>query len=160
MSLFIFSPHQVGTEISRNGAFSYCCKEIRKNNSRLSDGETVFLPELTFDFDFPRNLSTMNKSIGWIWTLILLQPNIDMNSLNLSSKYECLKCIFRFNNAVESCDPFFFFFSFTVLEQIDSIDCHSLVVVKYVYLSWKAHRQRSHTRYFQSALQLSYETIS
>lgn len=64
MPLFLFSPRQGGTEISRNVAFSYCFKELPKNKPALSGCETIFLVELTFDFDFPRNLSIMNKSVG------------------------------------------------------------------------------------------------
>lgn len=67
----------------------------------------------------------MNKSIGWTWTLILFQPNIDMNSLNLSSKPECLKHIFKFNNAVKACNSLLcsFFFIFALFEQIHTVDC-------------------------------------
>lgn len=75
-----------------------------------------------------------------------------MNLLNLSSKYECLEHIFIFNNLVEACDPFCSFFSLALFEQIDTIDLLELSLLKVCILSSKDHRQRSHTKYFQSEL--------
>lgn len=56
--LFIFSPSQDGTEPSS-------FKELSKNSPCFSTFKTIFLLELTFNFDFPRNLNIMYlKSTG------------------------------------------------------------------------------------------------